>query len=119
VSAPPALEDSMRRRRLTGASGRPLNFTVSRHFSTSKSVIRIVSYLAAVLFLLAGIYCALWIVSSASLACTACNCSYSLFASSLRCRQPYIAMLLTLLFFVLTIAATLFGRSRSRVSRVK
>jgi len=31
VVAPPALEDSMRRRRLLGASGRPLNFTVRRH----------------------------------------------------------------------------------------
>jgi len=29
--APPALKDSMRRRRLSGRVARPLNFTVSEH----------------------------------------------------------------------------------------
>jgi hypothetical protein len=42
---------------------------------------------------LATIYCILWVFSSASLACTACDCSYSLFHDSPRCRQPYYAML--------------------------
>jgi hypothetical protein len=66
---------------------------------------------ASFVFVLAGIYCALWIISSASLACTACNCEYSLFASSLRCRQPYIAMILSGLFFALA-ALALFSRWR-------
>ena len=42
---------------------------------------------------LAAIYCILWVFSSASLACTACDCSYSLFHETPRCRQPYYAML--------------------------
>ena len=40
-----------------------------------------------------AIWCVLWVFSSASLACTACDCSYSLFHAIPRCRQPYYAML--------------------------
>ena len=36
MSAPPALEDSMRRRRLIDAPGRPLNFTVRRQTVTPR-----------------------------------------------------------------------------------
>ena len=54
--------------------------------------------LAATLFA-GGLYCAMWVVSSASLACAACNCHYSLTASSVRCRQPYIALVLAVVLF--------------------
>jgi hypothetical protein len=42
---------------------------------------------------LGAIWCVLWVFSSASLACTACDCTYSLFHDIPRCRQPYYAML--------------------------
>ena len=48
--------------------------------------------LSAVLAL-AGAWSVLWVFSSASLACMACDCSYSLFHEVWRCRQPYYAML--------------------------
>jgi len=40
MSAPPAQEDSVRRRRLIGASGRPLNFTVRRRLGKSRVTVR-------------------------------------------------------------------------------
>ena len=110
--APRALEDSVRPRRLSGASGRPLNFTVRRH-CMSPQHIRLIGSLTALVFILAGLYCVLWIFSSASLACTACNCTYSLFASSFRCRQPYMAMILAALFFGLAVWIKLYTRRLS------
>ena len=47
----------------------------------------------AVVLGLAAFWCVLWMFSSASLACTACDCTYSLFHEIPRCRQPYYAML--------------------------
>jgi len=49
-SAPPALEDSLRRRRLSGRGGRPLNFTVRRHLELLKRFLQ-------------------WFVSGVALAC--------------------------------------------------
>jgi hypothetical protein len=72
-----------------------------------------VSNLAAVL---ASLYCVLWVVSSSSLACTECNCEYSLFAANARCRQPLLAMVLAalaLLFAVVTF--TLANKLRKRL----
>jgi hypothetical protein len=66
---------------------------------------------ASLVLVLAGIYFALSIISSASLACPDCNCEYSLFASRFRCRQPFIAMILSGLCFALA-ALALFGRWR-------
>lgn len=63
---------------------------------------------------LAGLYCSLWIMSSASLACTACNCEYSLFAPTFRCRQPVIAIILAVGAFGGALAAFI---ARSRISR--
>jgi hypothetical protein len=68
--------------------------------------------LGAVL-ILAGVYCSLWIMSSASLACTACNCEYSLLASTFRCRQPVIATILAAVSFGGAMAAFI---ARSRIS---
>ena len=54
---------------------------------------------------LSSLYCALWFLSSSSLACVECNCEYSLLAVNPRCRQPYIAMVLTVLAAVAAAAA--------------
>ena len=97
----------MRPRRLGCASGRPLNFTVRRHCMTPQ-YIRLIGSLTAVVFIVAGLYCVLWIFSSASLACTACNCTYSLFSSTFRCRQPYVAMILAAVFFGLAVWVKLY-----------
>jgi hypothetical protein len=110
--SPRALEESMRPRRLSGVVVRPLSFIVSRH-SMPRQPLRLAASLTAVVLILAGAYCILWIFSSASLACTACNCSYSLFASSLRCRQPYIAMILAAACFALAVVAVLYSRRHS------
>jgi hypothetical protein len=64
-----------------------------------------------VLLSLGGLYSLMWMVSSASLACGACNCEYSLFAESFRCRQPDIAIVLALTLFT---AAWLLGRASKR-----
>jgi hypothetical protein len=79
----------------------------------TRQVAHVISVVAAVALVLAGLYCVLWIYSSASLACMACNCSYSLFAASFRCRQPYIAMILAAVLFALALVAARFGRNRS------
>ena len=47
--------------------------------------------------ILAACYCLLWIISSSRLAADACS-GYSLFHEVSRCRQPHLAMVLTLLF---------------------
>jgi hypothetical protein len=60
------------------------------------------------LVLVAG-YCALWVVSSSSLACVECNCSYGLLASNPRCRQPPLAAMLALGSLVLAIVAVVVG----------
>jgi hypothetical protein len=66
------------------------------------------------LLVLAGMYCSLWVISSASLACTACNCEYSLFAPTFRCRQPVIAIMLAVVSFAGAVVAFVV---RSRLSR--
>jgi hypothetical protein len=65
--------------------------------------IYLVSRAGAVLALLASGYCVLWIVSSASLACASCNCHFSLLAPSFRCRQPYVALLLSVAFLIVAV----------------
>ena len=74
--------------------------------------LRIKAYLcygvSALLLAYAG-YCALWFVSSASLACDACNCEYSLLASQLRCRQPVIAGVLAVALLVGSTAFAVLG----------
>jgi hypothetical protein len=72
----------------------------------------VVARIVAALLFFASFYCVLWIVSSASLACTACNCEYSLFAPTFRCRQPYIAMILAGAFFIAAIMILVRTRRR-------
>ena len=52
---------------------------------------------AAGLSLLLGGYCGLWIASSSESAFSACNGHFSLFADTFRCRQPYLALIATVL----------------------
>lgn len=56
-------------------------------------------------------YSALWVVSSSSLALTACGGEYSLFAESPRCRQPYVAAIFAAVLFVASIAS-MYARGR-------
>jgi hypothetical protein len=59
--------------------------------------------------LLAAVWFLLWFVSSASLACLACDCRYSFFAENLRCRQPPVAALLAVISFLLAIVFLVLG----------
>jgi hypothetical protein len=63
---------------------------------------RVWFWLSAAVSLLACLYCALWILSAASLASGYCGDRFSLFAEEFRCRQVHIAMLLTLGFGVIS-----------------
>jgi len=58
-------------------------------------------WVSAAISFVACIYCALWILSAASLASGYCGDGFSLFAETFRCRQVHIALLLTLGFGVL------------------
>jgi hypothetical protein len=78
----------------------------------SARLAKALSYLGAGVLVLCSIYCLLWLMASSSLACEACNCSYSLFAENPRCRQPPIAGLLALANFIGAGALILWGRVR-------
>jgi hypothetical protein len=71
------------------------------------------SIVLAAVFALLGLYCALWVFSSADLAFIPCDNHYSLFSSIRRCRTPYIAMIASVLFFLLAICSIVFGRRAS------
>ena len=77
-------------------------------------ILRITFFVAAGLLMLAAIWSLMWVFSSASLACTACNCSYSLFDPVPRCRQPYIAGILSLVSLILAVGAIIFGQRQKR-----
>ncbi|MEP7314444.1 MAG: hypothetical protein ABI859_17800, partial [Pseudomonadota bacterium] len=49
----------------------------------------------AAAFLLLGGYFALWVTSSSQLALVACDHHFSLFADTLQCRLPYVALIAT------------------------
>ena len=74
-------------------------------------------YAVSALLLACAGYCALWFVSSASLACVACNCEYSLLASQLRCRQPAIAGILAVALVFGSAAVAVLGYKVSRPRR--
>ena len=59
--APRAREDSVRPRRLIGASGRPRNFTVRRTVLKGRAIL--IGLLAGALGLAAGIVCTAWFMS--------------------------------------------------------
>lgn len=63
---------------------------------------------------LASAYCFLWILSAASLASGFCEGKFSLFAGHLRCRQVHFALILTVLFALLS---TYLGWRAARAGR--
>jgi hypothetical protein len=71
---------------------------------------RRVSIALATLLALAGLYFAFMMIASADMAFISCDNHYSLFAPTPRCRVPYIAMILSGVFFILAIAAAVYGR---------
>lgn len=73
-------------------------------------MIRLSCYSLAVLFILCGLFCLLWIVSSISLAFADCNGTYSFFTENIRCRQPPIAGLLSLASFLVAVVLFVIGR---------
>ena len=80
----------------------------------ASSLLRPFLAVLSALLLTGALYSALWVVSSTSLAFTACNGEYSLFAEAFRCRQPYIASILAAVLFGASIASMYV---RSRVGR--
>ena len=76
-------------------------------------MLRISCYSLAVLFVVSGLYCLLWLVSSSSMAFVECNGTYSLFAENARCRQPPLAGLLGLASFLVAVVLVIGGRRSS------
>jgi hypothetical protein len=64
----------------------------------------------AFVFVLGAAYCFLWVLSSSDLACTACNCTFSLFSENARCRQPPVAGLLCIGSVLIAVGLVLIGR---------
>ena len=73
-------------------------------------VVRVLCYSGAFLFVAAAVYCFLWFLSSSSLACMACNCTYTMFAENARCRQPPVAALLGAGSIFIAIGLIIIGR---------
>jgi len=80
----------------------------------SPRFIRIAIVLVGAAFFAGALYSALWVISSASLAFQACEGRYSLFASTFRCRQPYVAGILAVVLFVAFICTIYFGGRAER-----
>ena len=72
-------------------------------------------WVTALLALAASIYCAMWVLSSASLASGYCGQRMSLFAIEFRCRQPDLAMILAAVFFGIALLAAIRARRRERM----
>lgn len=70
------------------------------------------------IFFLASAWSLLWIISSASLASDVCANQFNLFHDKFRCRQPYIALILFVLFGVSSIILFIFGWKVKRGSRM-
>jgi hypothetical protein len=81
--------------------------------SMSPQLRRRTSVVLAVIFALLGLYCAIWVFSSADLAFISCDNHYSLFSPIPRCRAPYIAIIASALFFLLAVCSIVFGRRAS------
>jgi hypothetical protein len=52
------------------------------------------------LFLVAALWCLIWVLSSSSLASGYCDSNFSLFHEEFRCKQPYVASILFLVSIV-------------------
>jgi hypothetical protein len=75
---------------------------------------RTLLYTVAVALGIASLYCLLWVFSSADLAATACGYKFSLSAPTFRCRQPQVAMILSVLSAAGCIATLVVLRTRFR-----
>ena len=75
----------------------------------TKTALRFLFYLLAVVLLLFTGWCLLWVLSSSSMAFTECNGAYELFSSNARCRQPTIAGLLALASLMGAVLAVFIG----------
>jgi hypothetical protein len=69
-----------------------------------------VSLAVAGLLTVCGLFCVLWIFSSADLAFVACDNKFSLLSPTPRCRQPYVAMILATVFLGLALFVALRAR---------
>ena len=78
---------------------------------TTRGMNLVLIAVAGILFA-AAIYCGLWVWSSSDMAFSACG-KFSLFAESFRCRQPYVAMILTVVFFISAAAILTVARRRA------
>lgn len=54
---------------------------------------RLLMFLLGGMFILLAMWCALWVLSSASLASQFCQSDFSLFHREFRCRQPYLGLI--------------------------
>jgi hypothetical protein len=61
-----------------------------------------------------AIWSFLWVLSSFSLAQDFCNNQFSLLHQSMRCRQPYIALLLLVFFLLAVLVCFVFGIRQHR-----
>jgi hypothetical protein len=76
----------------------------------SRRTIYFVSLVFAAVLTVCGLYCVLWIFSSADMSFVACNNTYSLFSKYPRCRQPYVAMILAIGLLALALVVALRAR---------
>lgn len=85
----------------------------------SVRTLKLISYFLAALFLLIGLYCALWLLSSSSLASLDCAGQWSLSHPNFRCRQPNLALLGMLISSTLAALAILLGLKAGKRARPK
>ena len=76
------------------------------------NVYRYSCYLVSLLLFCACLFCLLWVVSSSSMAFSACEGKYDLFAENARCRQPPLAAALALVSLVASILVSIVGYKR-------
>ena len=82
----------------------------------SRRTMYFVSLAVAALLTACGLYCVLWIFSSADMAFVACDNRFSLFSPNPRCRQPYVAIILATVFLGMALIVALRARqSRKRI----
>ena len=72
-------------------------------------VYKVIYFLGSLGCLTVASFSILWFFSSTSLASGFCNNEFSLFHEYFRCRQPYIAGILCILFFVLSLILIKLG----------
>ena len=74
-------------------------------------------FITSVICFLASGYGLLWVFSSSSLAFIPCNGEYSFFHNEFRCRQPYYAFIMWVVFGVISLALFILGVKRIKQLR--